>query len=84
MLEWLRLRPVTGYKDTYDWSKGIAAPKEDGIAIIDIDSGEKKMLLSFKQMAEGLDKKVLMLKVEILFINHTHFGVGMENGFIFL
>ena len=40
-----RLRPVTGYKDSYDWSEGIAAPKEDGIAIINIDTGEKKIIL---------------------------------------
>ena len=66
-----RLRPVTGYKDTYDWSKGIAAPKEDGIAIIDIDSGEKRMLISFEQIAKGLDEKGFDVKGRNLFINHT-------------
>ena len=66
-----RLRPVTGYKDSYDWSEGIAAPEEDGIAIINIDTGEKKILLSFKQMAEGLDRKGFDAKGRNLFINHT-------------
>ena len=37
-----RLRPVTGYKDSYDWTEGLAAPKDDGIAIIDIKTGKKK------------------------------------------
>ena len=66
-----RLRPVTGYKGSYDWSEGIAAPKEDGIAIIDIKTGVKKILLSFKQMAEGLDRKSFDAKGRNLFINHT-------------
>ena len=66
-----RLRPVTGYKGSYDWSEGIAAPKEDGIAIIDIKTGVKKILLSFKQMAEGLDRKGFDAKGRNLFINHT-------------
>ena len=66
-----RLRPVTGYKGSYDWSEGIAAPKEDGIAIIDIKTGVKKILLSFKQMAEGLDKKGFDAKGRNLYINHT-------------
>ncbi len=66
-----RLRPVTGYKDSYDWSEGIAAPKEDGIAIIDIKTGKKKILLSFKQMAEGLERNGFDAKGRNLFINHT-------------
>ena len=66
-----RLRPVTGYKDTFDWSEGLAAPKEDGIAIIDIATGEKKILISFERMAEGLNRKGFDVKGRNLFINHT-------------
>ena len=66
-----RLRPVTGYKGSYDWSEGIATPKEDGIAIIDIKTGVKKILLSFKQMAGELDRKGFDAKGRNLFINHT-------------
>ncbi len=66
-----RLRPVTGYKDSYDWTEGVAAPKDDGIAIIDIKNGEKKVLISFEQMAKGLEMKGFDAKGRNLFINHT-------------
>ena len=66
-----RLRPVTGYKDSYDWSEGLAAPKEDGIAIIDINTGNKKILLSFEKMAERLNRNGFDVKDRNLFINHT-------------
>ncbi|MDA8757810.1 hypothetical protein N9M92_04540 [Flavobacteriaceae bacterium] len=66
-----RLRPVTGYKDSFDWSADVPAPKDDGIAIIDIETGEKKMLLSFEQMAQGLERNGFDAKDRNLFINHT-------------
>ena len=66
-----RLRPVTGYKETFDWTEGEAAPKEDGIAIINIKSGEKKILISFEQMAQGLNSNGFDVKNRNLFINHT-------------
>ena len=66
-----RLRPVTGYKDSFDWSNGIAAPKEDGIAIINIETGEKNILISFDQMAKGLERNGFDAKDRNLFINHT-------------
>lgn len=66
-----RLRPVTGYKDSTDWTEGISAPKDDGIALIDIQTGKKKILLSFEQMAEELDRRGFDAKGRNLFINHT-------------
>ena len=66
-----RLRPVTGYKESFDWTEGVEAPKDDGIAIINIKTGEKKILISFEQMAIGLDRKGFDVKNRNLFINHT-------------
>lgn len=66
-----RLRPVTGYNGAYDWTEGMPAPKEDGIAIINIDTGEKKILISFDQMAVVLDRNGFDAKGRNLFINHT-------------
>ena len=66
-----RLRPVTGYKDSFDITDDIATPKDDGIAIIDIRTGKKKILISFDQMAEGLDRSGFDAKGRNLFINHT-------------
>ena len=66
-----RLRPVTGYKNTTDWTTGVNAPKDDGIIHIDIKTGKKKMLVSFEQMAAKLEKKGFQAKGRNLFINHT-------------
>ncbi len=66
-----RLRPVTGYKESFDWTKAMAAPKEDGIAIINIGTGEKKILISFEQMAQGLESNGFDVKDRNLFINLT-------------
>jgi len=66
-----RLRPVTGYRGTTDWTEGIAAPEDDGIFIIDIESGEKKLLVSFAQLEVELNKAGFAAQGNALFINHT-------------
>ena len=66
-----RLRLVTGYPGALDWSKDEAAPENDGIFIIDIKTGKKRLLVSYRQ----LEKKLKALDPEMihdgLFINHT-------------
>ena len=37
-----RLRPVTGYPGGFDWTTGEKAPDDDGIFIIDPESGRKR------------------------------------------
>jgi hypothetical protein len=66
-----RLRPVTGYKDATDWTEGVYAPEDDGIFIIDVKSGEKKLLVSFRQLAEALRPTHPHVDELALFINHT-------------
>jgi len=66
-----RLRPVTGYKGATDWTEGVAAPGNDGIFIVDIKSGKKKLLVSFAQLETELKKKGLDTEGGALFINHT-------------
>ena len=66
-----RLRAVTGYKGTTDWTEGIIAPENDGIFKVDINSGKKKLLVSFKTMLEEIEKKGIDTEGESLFINHT-------------
>ena len=46
-----RLRPVTGYKGAADWTSGIAHPNDDGLFKVNIDTGEKTLLVSFHRMA---------------------------------
>ena len=66
-----RLRAVTGYKGATDWTEGIAAPKDDGIFIVDILSGKKRLLVSFAQSKPSLKKRGLDPEGVPLFINHS-------------
>ncbi len=52
-----RLRPVTGYPGAWDWTEGISAPADDGVFLVDVDSGEKELLISFRQLAEALRRE---------------------------
>jgi hypothetical protein len=66
-----RLRLVTGYPEALDWSKDEIAPKNDGIFIVDVKTGKKRLLVSYHQ----LDKELRKIKPDVnhsgLFINHT-------------
>ncbi len=66
-----RLRLVTGYPGALDWSKNSVAPKNDGIFIIDIKTGEKRLLVSYYQLDKKLREKNPNMKHSGLFINHT-------------
>ena len=66
-----RLRPVTGYRDTTDWTEGVAAPEDDGIFLIDIESGSKNLLVSFAQLDEALKNAGFETYGQSMFINHT-------------
>lgn len=51
-----RLRPVTGYAGALDHTKGHQtegnhAPDNDGIFLVDIESGQERILVSFKRLA---------------------------------
>jgi hypothetical protein len=45
------LRPVTGYAGAMDETVGEKAPENDGIFIIDSETGREQILVSFKQLA---------------------------------
>lgn len=66
-----RLRAVTGYKGATNWTEGNAAPDNDGIFIVEIESGKKKLLVSFEKLGAELKKKGFETGGESLFINHT-------------
>lgn len=65
-----RLRPVTGYKDAWDWTKHEAAPANDGIFRVDVRTGAKELIVSFAQLKEKI-RDVPRLDSRHLFINHT-------------
>jgi hypothetical protein len=66
-----RLRPVTGYPEAFDWNPKTPAPDNDGIFLTEIESGKKKLLVSFKQLAELVAPKRPDVVGKQLFINHT-------------
>ena len=66
-----RLRLVTGYSDALDWSKDEIAPQNDGIFVVDIETGEKRLLVSYHQLEEKLQERDPGMKHTGLFINHT-------------
>ena len=43
-----RLRPVTGYPEAYDWNPGALHPEDDGVFAVDIETGGKRLLVSFR------------------------------------
>jgi len=66
-----RLRLVTGYPEAFDFSKDEIAPDNDGIFIIDIPTGEKKLLVSFAQIEKKIRETNPDLNHSGLFINHS-------------
>jgi len=66
-----RLRLVTGYPGALDWSKDDPAPDNDGIFMVDVKSGKKRLLVSYRQLAEQLKQRMGTIRNTGLFINHT-------------
>jgi hypothetical protein len=66
-----RLRPVTGYPGALDWSKQDNAPDDDGIFVVDVMTGARRLLVSYRQLADQLKKRYPDVNDIALFINHT-------------
>ena len=66
-----RLRPVTGYRDAWDWTKGVGAPADDGVFRVDVGTGRKTLIVSFAQMKDALRGTVENLDARHFFVNHT-------------
>jgi hypothetical protein len=67
-----RLRPVTGYPGVKDWTVGKDRnPADDGIFKVSAWNKEKKLLVSYKQLANALRAKHPNVDHQELFINHT-------------
>lgn len=66
-----RLRPVTGYPGARNWTVGEKHPENDGIFKVDIPTGRKRLLVSFRQMRDALAARHPEVDEKELFINHT-------------
>ena len=78
-----RLRPVTGYPGAWDWTEGTSAPEDDGVFLVDVDSGEKRLLVSFRELADALRREYPEIDSRPLFINHTLWSRTGERLFFF-
>ncbi|MFC1652942.1 hypothetical protein ACFL3F_04395, partial [Planctomycetota bacterium] len=66
-----RLRLVTGYPEALDWSQDEIAPANDGIFVVDIKTGKKRLLVSYRQLEEKIKQRNPDFEHSGLFINHT-------------
>jgi hypothetical protein len=66
-----RLRRVTGYVGAFDWTGDALHPSDDGVFRVDVASGEKKLLISFRELAAQLRGIQPAIDQQALFINHT-------------
>lgn len=66
-----RLRKVTGYPNTWDWTEGVDHPEDDGIFKVNIETGDKTLIASYAKIAEALRPTRPDVDGRALFINHT-------------
>lgn len=67
-----RLRLVTGYAGCPDWSEADNAPENDGIFRVDVATGERSLLVSYRQLRDAVDRDEFPeIDDYALFINHT-------------
>jgi hypothetical protein len=66
-----RLRPVTGYPGVSDPTAKVAAPTNDGIFRVEVATGRRKLLVSFRQLRELLANKHERINEANFYINHT-------------
>lgn len=79
-----RLRLVTGYPEALDWSRDEIAPKKDGIFVVDIKTGKKRILVSYRQLDSELKKRNPDLNHTGLFINHTLWNRNSDRVYFFV
>lgn len=79
-----RLRPVTGYPGAHDWHADAQAPKDDGLFIVDVETGEKRLLISFAEMEKHVRSKNRAVSDAGLYINHTLWNRESDTLYFFL
>jgi hypothetical protein len=79
-----RLRPVTGYPGAWDWTEGVNHPADDGLFVVDVKTGARKLIVSFRQMRDALVKKYPHIDDRALFLNHTLWNREGDRIFFFV
>jgi len=80
-----RLRRVTGYPEAFDWNPPTAdAPDNGGVFLVDVATGQQRLLISFAQMVERLKAERSEIAGAPLFINHTFWSRDGQRLFFFI
>jgi hypothetical protein len=79
-----RLRPVTGYPGAWDWTEGVLHPENDGLFIVDVKSGQRKLIVSFRKMRDALAARHPQIDQKPLFLNHTLWNREGDRVFFFV
>jgi hypothetical protein len=79
-----RLRPVTGYPGAWDWTEGVDHPEDDGLFIVDEETGERELIVSFRRMRDALVAKHPTIGRKALFLNHTLWNREGDRIFFFV
>jgi hypothetical protein len=66
-----RLRKVTGYAGAHDWTGDLVSPDNDGIFKVDLQTGQKELIVSFAALADWMRPFRPDIDDIPLFINHT-------------
>jgi len=78
-----RLRRVTGYPGAFDWTASVRHPDDDGIFKVNIATGKKELLVSFRELARALRPTHPTVDQTALFINHTLWNRDGDRIFFF-
>jgi len=68
-LAWLR--PVTGYPEAADWNNKVMHPSDDGVFVVETGSGVKRLLASYRQLADAIRPTRPDVDDMYLFLNYT-------------
>ena len=79
-----RLRPVTGYPGAWDSTAGVNHPQNDGLFVVDADTGQRKLIVSFRQMRDALAATHPGIDQKALFLNHTLWNREGDRIFFFV
>ena len=79
-----RLRPVTGYPGTWDWTDGVNHPDNDGLFVVDARTGARKLIVSFRKMRDMLVARHPQIDQKALFLNHTLWNREGDRLFFFV
>lgn len=66
-----RLRPTTGYPGAADSTAATPAPDNDGIFRVDVETGKRKLIVSFRQLRDLLRERHKEINVVGFYINHS-------------